>query len=75
VDELVKPSPVPDLVPAFQQLLETSGLPRQGNANAYWQHNLGMTTQVLPTVAGAQSFNAQQLTQTLPDSYLSTYRQ
>jgi hypothetical protein len=50
----------------FQQLADQAspfyGL--QGNANAYWQQNLGMTTQVLPGVAGAQSFNAQQLTQT-----------
>ena len=37
--------------------------------------NLGMTTQVLPGVAGAQSFNAQALTQTVPDLYMSTHRQ
>jgi hypothetical protein len=30
----------------------------------------GMTTQVLPTVVGAQSFNAAQLTQTVPDIYI-----
>jgi hypothetical protein len=39
------------------------------------QHNLGMTTQVLPGVAGAQSFNAQQLTQTVPEFYTSMHRQ
>jgi hypothetical protein len=62
---------VPD--PMFQQL---QGLVSpSGNVNPYWQQNLGMTTQVLPGVAGAQSFNAQQLTQTVPDFYVSTHRQ
>jgi len=79
-----KPAPVSDLVvlpdQQFQQLLDQSWNPAaamQVNpfAQQQWQHNLGMTTQVLPTVAGAQSFNAQQLTQTVPEFYMSTHRQ
>jgi len=59
----------------LQGLLSGGNLNQYYQGNPYWQGNLGMTTQVLPGVAGAQSFNAQQLTQTVPDIYMSTHRQ
>lgn len=62
---------------AFRQLTsQDTPFQQLHNFNPYWQQqNLGMTTQVLPGVAGAQTFNAQALTQTLPDLYMSTHRQ